>query len=271
MWLYHLLLIALLERLVAGTTCYFPEGNVAEDYTPCSDNGVSFCCNKDSICLSNGLCTSMHQPYVLGRGACTSQSWNDTSVCDDVCHGITTAWSSACSLILYGTVNGVKLYCPNSIISNGTDSLGCANGVSPISVGTGKPIAGKAYLASYSLLPTASTATSTATATSTTEPDTSSPSTTTADESCSSSTAANSNQVSRATVTAVGAGVGVPLGLLALASLGYGFNERRKRLQLQNASPNMYQMPAASSTSYRSRNVGAKELSGHIPLHELDT
>ncbi|GLA41712.1 hypothetical protein AnigIFM63309_009810 [Aspergillus niger] len=272
MWLYHLLLIALLERLVAGTTCYFPEGNVAEDYTPCSDNGVSFCCNKDSICLSNGLCTSMHQPYVLGRGACTSQSWNDTSVCDDVCHGITTAWSSACSLILYGTVNGVKLYCPNSIISNGTDSLGCANGVSPISVGTGKPIAGKAYLASYSLLPTASTATSTATATSTTEPDTSSPSTsTTADESCSSSTAANSNQVSRATVTAVGAGVGVPLGLLTLASLGYGFNERRKRLQLQNASPNMYQMPAASSTSYRSRNVGAKELSGHIPLHELDT
>ncbi|OJJ67030.1 hypothetical protein ASPBRDRAFT_200635 [Aspergillus brasiliensis CBS 101740] len=270
MWLYHLLLIACLERLVAGTTCYFPEGNVAEDYTPCSDNGVSFCCNKDSICLSNGLCTSMHQPYVLGRGACTSQSWNDTSVCNDVCHGITTAWSSACSLILYGESNGNKLYCPNSIISNGTNSIGCANGVSPISVGTGKPVAGKAYLASYSLLPTATTAAaSTASATSTTESNTSSSST--ADDSCSSATAANSNQVSRATVTAVGAGVGVPLGLLALASLGYGLNERRKRLQLQNAAPTMYQMPAASSTSYRSRNMGAKELSGHIPLHELDT
>lgn len=109
MWLYHLLLIALLERLVAGTTCYFPEGNVAEDYTPCSDNGVSFCCNKDSICLSNGLCTSMHQPYVLGRGACTSQSWNDTSVCDDVCHGST--WDPSLPLYLASTSSTVLLQC----------------------------------------------------------------------------------------------------------------------------------------------------------------
>ncbi|PYI01214.1 hypothetical protein BO78DRAFT_464786 [Aspergillus sclerotiicarbonarius CBS 121057] len=243
-WLYGLALVALWGRLAAGTTCYFPEGNVADDYTPCSDNGDSFCCNEDSICLSNGLCTSMHQPYVLGRGACTSQNWNESSVCNDVCHGITTAWGSACSLILYSDVNGKKLYCPNSITSNGTNSIGCANGVSPIQVATGKPIAGKAYLAQYTL----------------------NSALTTTNTSSSSSSPADGDQVSRATLAAVGAGVGVPLGLLAMASLGFGFHERRKRVRLQNSPGFVSQI---HHTPPPRSNLEAKELTGHMPLHEL--
>ncbi|OOF91479.1 hypothetical protein ASPCADRAFT_509908 [Aspergillus carbonarius ITEM 5010] len=281
-WFWCLwLVVALGGRLVAGTTCYFPDGTEATNYTPCSDDGVSFCCNENSICLSNGLCTSMHQPYVLGRGACTSQSWNETSVCDDVCHGITTAWGTACSLILYSDVNGKQLYCPNSIISNGTGSIGCADGVSPVQVATGQPIAGKAYLAKYTLTSsiTTSNTTSNDNTTTTTSNDncgitssannnsTITTTTTTNSSSISSDSTDDRDQVSRATLAAVGAGVGVPLGLLAMASLGYGYNERRKRIQLQNSPAFVSQMH--HTTVYRS-HLGPKELSGHMPLHELD-
>ncbi|RAL04866.1 uncharacterized protein BO80DRAFT_441713 [Aspergillus ibericus CBS 121593] len=270
-WFYRLSLVALWGRLAASTSCYFPEGNVAENYTPCSDDGDSFCCNENSICLSNGLCTSMHQPYVLGRGACTSQNWNETSVCDDVCHGITTAWGTACSLILYSDVNGKMLYCPNSIVSNGTKSIGCADGVSPIQVATGTPIAGKAYLAQYTLNSdiTTSNTTCNSTSSSSSSNDSSNNSTTGNNSSTSSSSSSGTDDgdhVSRATLAAVGAGVGVPLGLLAMASLGYGFNERRKRIRLQNSPAFMSQIH--HTTAYRS-TVQAKELTGHMPLHEL--
>ncbi|PWY71777.1 hypothetical protein BO94DRAFT_539382 [Aspergillus sclerotioniger CBS 115572] len=266
-WLGCFLLMALGGRLVAGTTCYFPDGTEATNYTPCSDDGVSFCCNENSICLSNGLCTSMHQPYVLGRGACTSQSWNETSVCDDVCHGITTAWGTACSLILYSDVNGKALYCPNSIISNGTSSIGCADGVSPIQVATGQPIAGKAYLSKYTLTSSITTTNTTSNSSSSSNDNCANTSSGNTNNSTTGSNSTNDgDKVSRETLAAVGAGVGVPLGLLAMASLGYGYNERRKRVQLQNSPAFMSQMH--HTTVYRS-NLGPKELSGQIPLHEL--
>ncbi|PWY82078.1 hypothetical protein BO70DRAFT_429164 [Aspergillus heteromorphus CBS 117.55] len=272
MRLQRLLSVAVFGRLaVATATCYFPEGNVATDYMPCSDSGDSFCCNEDSICLSNGLCISMHQPYVLGRGACTTKSWNDTSVCDDVCHGITTAWGTACSLILYSDVDGEQLYCPNSIISNGTSSIGCADGVSPIKVATGSPIFGVAFLADATVLTNSSdtsttTTTSTNVTTSSSNTTTCAVSTTTTDDA---NVARKSNDVSHSTLVAVGAGVGVPLGIIALASLAFAYYERQKRVRLQQAPPAMYQVSQGGYDVASTTASGVKTFPGRR-THELD-
>lgn len=57
--------------------CYFINQNVATNDVPCNvTGGISTCCNKNDICLSNGLC------YLQGsdgpsfaRGSCTDKNW----------------------------------------------------------------------------------------------------------------------------------------------------------------------------------------------------
>jgi len=54
--------------------CYFPNGDISPDDTPCSTDG-SACCPKDWECLSNGMCWSGDRHHE--RHSCTDQIWMD--------------------------------------------------------------------------------------------------------------------------------------------------------------------------------------------------
>lgn len=76
--------LGFLASIVASRSCYFPNGNLAVGDTPCRDEAASACCGPDAICLTNGLCISVQQPYVIARGSCTDDSWQ-SSDCPNRC------------------------------------------------------------------------------------------------------------------------------------------------------------------------------------------
>jgi hypothetical protein len=88
MILLRLLLILL---PVSAATCYFPNGAIARDYLPCTNQAFSTCCLPAYTCLSNNICTFIplnrdpdsNIDYV--RGACTDSTWNSTS-CPKFCN-----------------------------------------------------------------------------------------------------------------------------------------------------------------------------------------
>ena len=80
-----LLLLALLNVcvVVATNPCYFPNGNLAPRYVPCSPNGDGDCCAEEDFCTSLGYCISNAKGYHY-RGACTDVTWFNPS-CPDYC------------------------------------------------------------------------------------------------------------------------------------------------------------------------------------------
>lgn len=66
---------------INNATCYWPNGDVAENTTPCKASGTSACCGADDLCLTNGYClVSMF----VARHSCTDQSFNDPN-CPQLC------------------------------------------------------------------------------------------------------------------------------------------------------------------------------------------
>ncbi len=66
--------------------CYFPSGDIAQSYTPCSeDDGGDdrHCCNEGHYCLSNKLCL-VPADMTIYRGACTTDTW-DNAMCSGMC------------------------------------------------------------------------------------------------------------------------------------------------------------------------------------------
>ncbi|SMR43107.1 unnamed protein product [Zymoseptoria tritici ST99CH_1A5] len=69
----HLLLALHLARL-ASSTCYFPDGTIERNHTPCNTStSISACCRTDSLCINDGLCLDGANAY---RGSCTDKGWS---------------------------------------------------------------------------------------------------------------------------------------------------------------------------------------------------
>lgn len=108
MHLKTLLYLSLPTAVLASPTCYYPDGSVAANYTSCaSDDSVSHCCSKESICLTNGYCMAAVNTYSMTRGTCTDKSW-PSDTCKNPCEYGTRLpscpyriQSNSCS-ILYG-------------------------------------------------------------------------------------------------------------------------------------------------------------------------
>lgn len=74
----RLLFLLFLISASSAQTCHFLNKAIATDDVPCNTTAdISICCNKNDICLSNGLC------YIQGsngpsfsRGSCTDENWN---------------------------------------------------------------------------------------------------------------------------------------------------------------------------------------------------
>ncbi|GFF72957.1 hypothetical protein IFM60648_03816 [Aspergillus lentulus] len=74
-------LILILTLTSVTATCYWPNGDTDNNYTPCPNS--KSCCLKGEACLSNGLCygATLNIAY---RGACADKSW-PAQDCPHVC------------------------------------------------------------------------------------------------------------------------------------------------------------------------------------------
>lgn len=205
-----------LSTLVAATACYYPDGSTATGDTPCGNGTDVACCGKDSICLTNGLCMDVAQPYSLARSSCSDQTWTSSN-CPNYCLQSSTFNGSGCSVVLYTYLDGVAEYCCNNIISEDNSAV-CAGNYSRFQVEDASVIAGYAFLANYTLTNTTSNSTN-------------------------SSSSSNSSSNHDA---AIGAGVGVPLGVIALASIAWALWERRKLHRLRAGSVASSNVPEES-------------------------
>ncbi|KAE8401752.1 hypothetical protein BDV37DRAFT_169354 [Aspergillus pseudonomiae] len=71
-----LLLFSILPTHAQNATCYFLDGSVAASDVPCTSDATTNCCNKNDICMSNGLCYLQgSHGMALSRGSCTDKSW----------------------------------------------------------------------------------------------------------------------------------------------------------------------------------------------------
>ncbi|OQE89388.1 hypothetical protein PENNAL_c0014G02924 [Penicillium nalgiovense] len=263
--------------VAANKTCYFPGGDVAIDDVPCFPGDAdSPCCSKSSLCLSNGFCYGLSQPYALSRGSCTNKNWPANGACDDKCSdgkqisfksdfysnqkpnslflvAATERRNSGCALPLYRYIDKKPYYCADSVTVNSTGDTACHAG-SPFTLENAELITDKAALANY----------------------TSSTSSDTGSNSTSNSNTTLSGDPKKGNDVAVGAGVGVPLGVLLLTALAWALFERRKRLSVQ-AMVEGLQSQVVETAAYRNMQGQTpvynppSELSAYKPPQELET
>lgn len=73
-----LVLSALALSFTVAQECYWPDGSIATQATPCNVEATnSHCCGVGDTCLSNGYCLQNTGIYAnrLSRAGCTDYSW----------------------------------------------------------------------------------------------------------------------------------------------------------------------------------------------------
>ncbi|OHF04145.1 hypothetical protein CORC01_00484 [Colletotrichum orchidophilum] len=79
------LLTVLLSGARVRAVCYYPDGSIAPNDTPCQDlTAESTCCGQGYACLSNSMCQATGKELSkdgateLVRGSCTDRSWRSS-------------------------------------------------------------------------------------------------------------------------------------------------------------------------------------------------
>ncbi|KAE9363765.1 hypothetical protein N431DRAFT_389917 [Stipitochalara longipes BDJ] len=222
---FHLVWIS--GTFAATNACYFPDGNIAPEFVPCSPNGDGGCCVDGDFCTQWGYCISDSKGYHY-RGACTDTAWINPS-CPKYCLADTNS----------GNSTFVNVIACNAASTSG--SWCCAYNGNCCSASTFVPSFGTIFAepgASSTI--TAVTPSGTA-STPTLELST----TTTSPSSTATGAAASSSQTSGTLIskpktaagTIVGAILSVILGLAAIAGFGLFAVERKKRLRLEAERP----------------------------------
>ena len=87
--------------IVFAQSCYFPNGVLAPNFTPCDGTArVSHCCKNAEACLTSGLCYGSDD-HSINIGTCTDENWNDSN-CFQSCPRtsgeliITKSWLRCC-------------------------------------------------------------------------------------------------------------------------------------------------------------------------------
>ncbi|KAE8151643.1 hypothetical protein BDV25DRAFT_138669 [Aspergillus avenaceus] len=234
---------------MSDRTCYFPAGNEAEGNVPCSGDKYTSCCGSGDLCLSNGLCMNInHQPYLLSRGGCTNQNWDQG--CPEYCSKINPRGGT--SIINLVFEDDTITYCCGTPVGtdNGTGTV-CPDDQDAFTIADGTPLAGYAMLANVSSLSATNTSsgeTGNCTATNTAE-----------------AGAAGAGSCHEA---AVGAGVGVPLGLLALGAVAWAVFERMRAARMRSLGGGGVAEGAGYATVYTDPKPVA-ELEQGRTVHEM--
>ncbi|KAB8256184.1 hypothetical protein BDV32DRAFT_129399 [Aspergillus pseudonomiae] len=206
-------LLALITASVAvdsDATCYFVNGNIATADVPCNTSAeITTCCNKNDICLSNGLCylqSSGNHP-VMSRGSCTDQNWGGACKSAEPC----ARWDQGTG---YRVVNAIDdQYCCGNVVSIDNNSIECAvDRAFTVPIGTVMP--GVAALANYTKSSTSSSSSSASSS---------------GNSSSDASGGTSGDNNDQSTRLALGLGLGIPLGLIAGSALIWGAWERKQR------------------------------------------
>ncbi|KAE8374829.1 hypothetical protein BDV26DRAFT_269226 [Aspergillus bertholletiae] len=271
----HLLpLLALATTALAvksDATCYFVNGNIASADVPCNTSAeITTCCNKNDICLSNGLCYLQSQGNhpVMSRGSCTDQNWGGACKSAEPC----ARWNQGTG---YWVVNAVDdQYCCGNVVSISNNSIECAvDRAFTVPIGTVMP--GVAALANYTKSSSASTSSGSS----------SSNSSSSGDSSGDHSDATSANNHDQSARLAIGLGLGLPLGLIAGAALIWGAWERK---QGTASKRELEALKASLATGVPSSGMGYNQQYGHgyapvparpptemganpVPVSELDS
>ncbi|KAK2774231.1 hypothetical protein CKAH01_13196 [Colletotrichum kahawae] len=117
------ILIFSFSSVFIEAACYYPNGSIAPNDTPCRDDTAeSTCCGQGYACLSNGMCQATGSELQkdgateLVRGACTDRSWRSSSCplfcinpeTDNVGGGIGVARCQGTTQELYYCINSVQ-------------------------------------------------------------------------------------------------------------------------------------------------------------------
>ncbi|KAM0718478.1 hypothetical protein Q7P37_005548 [Cladosporium fusiforme] len=81
-WGCILTLLTVCSILALAQDCYYPNGDISPNDSPCSDDGGA-CCPLNWECLSNGLCY-LENAHYFERHTCTDQNWDDPK-CPHMC------------------------------------------------------------------------------------------------------------------------------------------------------------------------------------------
>ncbi|KAE8361236.1 hypothetical protein BDV27DRAFT_167132 [Aspergillus caelatus] len=232
--------LILLAPLLSSTTsaadnrtCYMvDEKTVAVDDVPCTTKETTHCCNKNDICMSNGLCwVQSTGDMVLSRGSCTDINWTGDCVAARPC---ARANPSSGYPVVNADIANHQFCCGSVVSSSASDGIKCS-GDGPFAVPTGTVIPGVAALASV-----ASTSVPSSSATHSTSNSN--------DTSSSSSSEKPEKSDDQSTKLAIGLGLGLPLGIIAATALIWGAWERKKTV---TARREMDQLKAAMYQNYQ--------------------
>ncbi|KAJ5176696.1 uncharacterized protein N7482_002573 [Penicillium canariense] len=246
-------------------TCYYPDGTEATGSVPCTPKDTTSCCGVNNICLSNGYCLDVTQPFVLARGSCTSQEWG--TGCPGHCRQSPPRHACQLSLNTHkfnsGTVNkdkgsaivnvnfsnGTSTYCCGTPVVQGGEMV-CRDGLDSFQLANAQILPGRAALANLVQADTSSnTSNSSASPT---------------------STPSHSNSRD----TTIGVGLGVPLGVIAIGSLIWALGERRRANRLSRAMmvtsfPTQEGLVRSPQSRLTSEGSAPTELDGHRQIPEL--
>ncbi|KAJ5906843.1 uncharacterized protein N7473_003759 [Penicillium subrubescens] len=187
-------------------TCYYPDGTEAKNLVPCTAKTTTACCGVNNICLSNGYCLDVNQPFSLARGGCTAQKWG--TGCPGRCRTVNSNEGSA--IVTLQTINGSSRYCCGTPVANGSDTV-CRDDTDSFLLADAQVLTGRAALANL----------------------------VTPDSSLSSNSSNSSIPAPASTSnshdTTIGVGLGVPLGVIAIGSILWALWERRRANKLSRA------------------------------------
>ncbi|CEJ60244.1 hypothetical protein PMG11_08825 [Penicillium brasilianum] len=224
-------------------TCYYPDGSEAKNSVPCTAKDTTACCGVNNVCLSNGYCLDVNQPFSLSRGGCTAQKWGQG--CPGRCRTVNSDGGSA--IVNLKTANGTSTYCCGTVVASGGDTI-CRDDTDSFQLADAQILTGRAALAN--LVP----------------PDSASNS-----SSNSSITVPTSNNSHD---TTIGVGVGVPLGVIALGSLLWAIWERRRanklsRVMMSSSVPVQEGLVRSQQSYVMSESSVPTELESHRQIPEL--
>lgn len=233
--------------------CYYPNHQPATGTYPCSAADVTHCCGSSAICLSNGYCMDLAQPFTLSRGGCTSDTW--AAGCPTECsQSIFASGGSSIVNIFYNSTTGVSDYCCGTPIAASDGSTVCQYNQPSFTLPQASILPGYAALEGYTNTASSGNTSTSPTATASTS---------------TSNSADNSRDI------ALGAGLGIPLGLIALGSLVWGYYERRRANQFRKAltassvPTQSVLAPKTPRSRYTTESSAPTELDGQQRFAEL--
>ena len=85
-WCVKIFFLVLYSGISASAECYYPNGELSPNDTPCRDDTKdSVCCGQGYACLSNGICQATGKELKksgaseFARGGCTDKTWRSSN------------------------------------------------------------------------------------------------------------------------------------------------------------------------------------------------